>query len=294
MTSVRERQGEYVRGVIEIVLEHGNEMQASDVLRALAERLELTDYEAGDYPSRPGTRRFEKLVRFATIPAVKAGWLVKTKGIWSVTDAGQEALQKLTDPHAFQTEAVQLYLAWKATQPEPPPDDAAEGDPQGAVVLEEAEEAAWREIEEFLHEQNPYDFQNLVKALLEAMAYHVAWVSPPGPDRGIDVLAFTDPLGASLPRIKVQVKRRHDKIGAPELRSFMAILGEQDVGIVVSLGGFTKEAEVEARGQERRRLTLIDATKLFDLWIGHFDRIAPRDRQLLPLKAVYYLDPDAR
>jgi hypothetical protein len=50
----------------------------------------------------------------------------------------------------------------------------------------------------------------------------------------------------------VQVKRRTDRIGAGELRSFMAVLGSQDVGIFVAAGGFTPDAEAEARSQEPR------------------------------------------
>jgi predicted Mrr-cat superfamily restriction endonuclease len=36
------------------------------------------------------------------------------------------------------------------------------------------------------------------------------YVAPPGPDGGIDLIAHTDPLGTTGPRIKVQVKRRDD------------------------------------------------------------------------------------
>src|SRR3712207_7764782 len=57
----------------------------------------------------------------------------------------------------------------------------------------------------------PYDFQNLVAELLRAMGYHVPHVSPPGPDGGIDIMAYRDPLGTTAPRIKVQVKHRQSK-----------------------------------------------------------------------------------
>ena len=53
-----------------------------------------------------------------------------------------------------------------------------------------------------------YEFQDLVADLLRAMDYHIAWIAPPGKDRGIDIIAYTDPLGASVPRIKVQFKHR--------------------------------------------------------------------------------------
>lgn len=39
-------------------------------------------------------------------------------------------------------------------------------------TLEEAEETAWNEIEEYLKAINPYDLQKLVAALLRAMGYH--------------------------------------------------------------------------------------------------------------------------
>ena len=71
----------------------------------------------------------------------------------------------------------------------------------------------------------------------------------------------------------------------------MAVLGDQDVGIFVSTGGFTSEAESETRTQERRKVTLVDLEKLFDLWVQHYDKVAESDKRLLPLKPVYYLAP---
>jgi hypothetical protein len=111
------------------------------------------------------------------------------------------------------------------------------------------------------------------------------------PAKGIDILAHNDPLGTSAPRIKVQVKRRADKINVDGLRAFMALLGEQDVGIFVSTGGFTSDAQVEARTKETRKLTLIDLEKLVDLWIEHYDKVSESDKRLLPLKPIHYLAP---
>jgi len=136
---------------------------------------------------------------------------------------------------------------------------------------------------------NPYDLQNLVAALLKAMGYHVSWVSPPGPDKGIDILAHTDPLGTTNPRIKVQVKRHENAVAVDGLRSFMALLGDQDVGIFVSTGGFTPAAEQEARTQEKRKITLLDLEKLFDLWVLHYSKLTETDKRLLPLKPVHYI-----
>lgn len=286
----RRRVGELQRGVLKILLDFPDGLPAKEVLTRLESVLPPTDFEKSDYPNRPGVRRFEKIVRFATIAPVKAGWLVKSKGRWSVTDEGRKAYGRFPDPEKFEREGGRLYREWADSQPETA-EEVAEGAPDASGAIEEAEEAAWAEIERYMQDMPPYDFQNLVAGLLRAMGYHVSWVAPPGPDKGIDILAHTDPLGTSAPRIKVQVKRREGKISAGDLRSFMAVLGDQDVGIFVSTGGFTSEAESEARTQERRKITLIDLERLFDLWVQHFDKLAEADKHLLPLRPVYYLAP---
>lgn len=159
------------------------------------------------------------------------------------------------------------------------------------MTLEEAEEQAWAEILGYLEGIDPYKFQYLVGYLLEAMGYYVTWIAPPGPDKGIDLVAHRDPLGTSSPRIKVQVKRKQGKISVEGLRSFMATLGSSDVGIFISTGGFTKDAEIEARTQESRLVTLIDARDFTDFWVEHLDKIPESGRRLFPLTPVHFLSP---
>jgi restriction system protein len=286
----RRRVGELERGVFKILLDFPDGLPAKEVLKRLETIVPPTDFEKSEYPKRPGVRRFEKITRFATIGPVKAGWLIKSKGTWSLTDEGRKAFERFQDPEEFEKEARRLYRKWAESQPETV-EEVAEGAPDVAGAIEEAEEAAWAEIEEYMQNMPPYDFQNLVAGLLRAMGYHVSWIAPPGPDKGIDILAHTDPLGTSVPRIKVQVKRREQKVDAEGLRSFMALLSEQDVGLFVSTGGFTSAAESEARTQDWRKITLLDLKKLFDLWVQHYDKLAESDKRLLPLRPVYYLAP---
>ncbi len=281
-----------MRGVFKLLLAHPEGLPAKSVLEKLAELVPPTEFEKTTYPRRPDVRRYEKIVRFSTIGPVKAGWLVKNKGLWTLTDAGRKAYEQFVDPEQFMKEAGRLYREWAAEQPPEPGGTVAEGSPDAATTLEEAEEAAWTQIEEHLEQMNPYDFQELVAGLLRAMGYHVAWVSPPGPDKGIDVIAHTDPLGIHGPRIKVQVKRRSDKTTIDGVRSLLALLGEGDVGLFISTGGFTRDAEDEARRQEKRRIMLVDLKRLFDLWVEHYERIPEVQRRLLPIRPVYFLIPE--
>jgi restriction system protein len=232
------------------------------------------------------------------VNAVKAGWMTKVRGTWTATELGLAAAATFDDPLEFMKEAEAQYAAWAKGQPKKSKPDsgqpevvesADEAEEVGSITVEEAEETAFAEVADHLGTMSPYDLQNLVAGLLRGMDYHVSWVSPPGKDRGLDILAFRDPLGTEDPRIKVQVKREQSKTDVKGLRAFMSLLNPGDVGVFVTLGGFTSDAESEARNSETRRVTLIDQSDLFELWIKHYDTIPADDRLLLPLKPVHYL-----
>ncbi|WP_129137214.1 restriction endonuclease [Luteimonas sp. YGD11-2] len=289
----KRRTGELVRELFKILLAQPEGMRAVDALAALASCITMTEHEAGEYET--GGRRFEKIVRFGTVAPVKAGWMIKDKGVWTVTSEGEAALQAFPDPEQFTHAARALYKKWKSAQPEPAGDEESDEltESSATITLEEAEEMAWAEIEAYLAATPPYDFQELVAALLKAMGYHVSWIAPPGKDGGVDIIAYNDPLGTRPPRIKVQVKRNANspRIDVMGLRSFMAVLADGDVGLFVALSGFTKDADYEAR-QSHRRVSLIDARRLLELWTTHYAQLDDGARARLPLKPVWFLVGD--
>ncbi len=105
------RRGELVQGVFAVLTDKADGLPAAQVLKAV-ERLvpptefEREKFERETYPRNPSVRRYEKTIRFATITSVKAGWLVKSGGSWSLTDEGRRAYQSFSDPEAFEREAV--------------------------------------------------------------------------------------------------------------------------------------------------------------------------------------------
>jgi restriction system protein len=291
------RVGELMRGVFRILAAEPQGLPAREVLARLAKLVPPTDFEASTYPKNPTVRRYEKIVRFSSVTFVKAGWLVKDKGQWTIPEEGHLAFERVKDPEQFTREARRLYREWRSKNPVQPEAEVEEAEEtvgenssEAGATLEEAEDAAWEEIDRHLRRLDPFAFQELVAGLLEGMGYHLAWVAPPGPDRGLDILAHTDPLGVKGPRIKVQVKRREDHVDAASLRGFLSLLEDGDVGVYVAKGGFTRDAELEAR-QSRRRIMLFDAKRLFDLWVEHYDAVPEERRRHLPLKAVHYLLP---
>ena len=227
----------------------------------------------------------------ADVTRKRTGELIREEGVYE-SSGGRRLLKH---KEAFYREAIRLYRQWKATQGkadivESSGSDSA-GEKSASPTFEEVEEQAWIEIEKYLKDMNPFELQHLVADLLKAMAYHVSWLSPPGNDGGVDIIAHSDPLGIRPPRIKVQVKRQQSKINTDGLKSFLANINEDDVGLYVSIGGFTRDAEDYARSQERRKITLIDTERLVDLWVEFSGKLEVSARKRLPLTPIYFLAP---
>src|SRR5437868_2705860 len=101
----RARLGMLLKKLFDILMAVPDGLPAGVALEKLASSVTLTEFESGFYESS-GTRRFEKIVRFATVDCVKAGWLLKEKGIWSITEIGRVAHSKYANSEDFYREAV--------------------------------------------------------------------------------------------------------------------------------------------------------------------------------------------
>ena len=289
---------EFQWNVLNILKAEPQGLYWKDLFARLDAVLPPTEFELGHYASN-GAQRRAYIVRFATIGTFKAGWLVKNQGSWAITDEGLKALSLYTSPQELQRQSRKMYKEWKANRIDGNSSDELSDSEQEqeqeqeitmVASIEEAEDNAMSIVSEYMGNMDPYLFQDLIAALLEGMGYHVGWVSPPGKDGGLDIVAFQDPLGATGRRIKVQVKRRADKAGAESIRSFLGVLGEDDIGLYVCTGGFSPDAERTAREQEKKRLRLLDGRALFNLWVDNYEKLPQDKRALMPLKPIYYLN----
>lgn len=288
----KKRVGELQRGVFKILLEAPEGLPAHQVIEKMKTVVPPTAFERSEYPKHPGIIRFDKMIRFATVSCVKAGWMIKQKGSWHLTEEGKKAYNTFTSPEAFREESTKLYYAWhreqKPEQDEIPIEEEI-SKTEAKINVESAEEHAWTDIEQRIRTMNPYDIQNLlVPGLLRGMGFYINWAAPAGADGGVDIIAYPDPLGTKDPTIKVSVRRRMEKADVSDLREFISRLHEGDVGIFLSVSGFTKDAERETR-QDYRRVRLLDLEKFFDLWVEHYAKIPEESRKLLPVRPVWFL-----
>lgn len=130
------------------------------------------------------------------------------------------------------------------------------------------------------------DMESLVAGLLRAMGYRTALTSKGG-DQGRDVIASSDGLGLTSPRIIVEVKHRGNPMGAPAVRSFIGGLHDSDKGLYVSTGGFTKEALYEAE-RSRVPVTLLNLDQFARVFVDNYETTDLETSALLPLTRIYW------
>lgn len=153
-------------------------------------------------------------------------------------------------------------------------------------IKEDIESRALEFIKDKVSKLDWEDMQELVAGILRGMGYKTL-VSPKGADRGRDIMASPDGLGLENPKIMVEVKHRSGSMGGPEIRSFLGGLRNNDRGVYVSTGGFTKDAKYEAE-RSNIPITLIDLDMLLLLIVQHYDNFDTDTRALIPLKKIYW------
>lgn len=268
----------------------GGSMPAKELYPFVNENVELTDWE-NEPAGKMQYIRWTNSFQFYSIDYQKAGFIVKKSGNWYLTPEGEAALKKT--PEEVMKIANDAYHAWKKARDiednpdEEPTDNTAESD--NSMKLEQLESDAREGIKAFIASKDPYEFQDMVAALLRAMEYHTPFIAPKGKDGGIDIIAYLDPLGAKTPRIKVQVKHKPETaIGASEVRALSGVLKAGDIALFVTSGTYSADARNAASGNDKF-IRLIDGNDFIEMWQEYYDKMSDDDKNMLPLKRISFL-----
>ena len=291
-----QRTGELVKAALQVIAESPEgRLPVREVLNQVEKRVVLTDREKT--LNKSGVLRWQTNLRFYSVDAVAAGWLIKKDRIWYITEEGRESLA--LDPLTFIRTANAKYNESRET-----PSQDTVGTKQGAgseqnedeaaaaqqALLEQSAEAAYGEIEDYINKMAPYVFQSFVAALMRGMGYYTPFIAPPGKDGGVDIIAYRDPLGSTPPRIKVQVKHREQKVTVSEVRELVGLLSKEgDSGLIVSSSGLTPDAAKEVR-HSNHHIEAISMDDIISLWEQHYEDLKEEDKQYLRLKSVSFLD----
>lgn len=276
-----------------ILSKNGGSMPIRILMQEIEKTVELSEWEK-EVLENTGNIRWQSNMHFTSVDYVRAGFLIKKKGTWIITPEGEEKLklgaEKLRD------EAWRLYREWyrgskngKADKPVIVPDEEDDPVKETMIELETLEERAINGIREYLKSKNPYEFQDIVAALLKAMGYYIQSVAPRGKDGGIDIVAYVDPLGAKTPRVKVQVKHKPETaIPASDVRALLGILKAGDIALFVTSGTYSNDAKQAASGSNNF-IRLIDGDEFIGMWQDYYDKMSDEDKNMLPLKRISFL-----
>ena len=288
----RELAAKVIFAALQFLKERGGEAPGREVVAAVEKRVDLDDWARATY-EKTGYVRWQSILHFFSIDCVKAGYLLKKKGVWYLTPEGEKAL-KLGAVELLRA-ATDAYRKWKdENQPSGEVEDQdipKEGQQGQEATIQQIEQSAIEGLRQRIATLNPYEFQDLVAALLRGMGYYTPFVAPQGKDGGVDVIAYRDPLGTVSPRIKVQIKHRDSTASVQEVRQLMGLLQKDgDVGMFVSSGGFSPDAKTTARGSPVH-VELVDLDRFIALWQEFYPKLNDEDKALLPLVPIYFYAP---
>jgi len=129
----------------------------------------------------------------------------------------------------------------------------------------------------------------LVAAVLRAQGYKT-FVSPPGADDGVDVLAGLGPHGFDGPKLAVQVKSGSIIVGTDTFRLFQTAMNEHeaDYGLFVSWGGFANPV-LKKTPKQFFKIRMWSDDDLIDAILENYDGLPASIQARLPLKRTWML-----
>ena len=154
---------------------------------------------------------------------------------------------------------------------EGPPSVIEATESQALYQLAEQQRQTTREkLAEQLSKIDPFQFEHLIRRLLEEMSYQDVEVTSPTNDKGVDVVANIE-LGITAVREVIQVKRHAANIQRPVLDALRGSLHRFGAvrGTIITTGDFSKGTKDAAFESGAAPITLINGQKLIELLVEY-------------------------
>ena len=99
-----------IYAAFKVLKAHGGELLGKEVVKEVEKHIELDEWAKSRY-KKSGYIRWQSMLQFFTIDCMKAGFLIKKKGVWYLTPEGENALN-LGEVELLNT-ATKAYKQWK-------------------------------------------------------------------------------------------------------------------------------------------------------------------------------------
>lgn len=269
-----------------LIVEAGGSIRLQELLQKLPSKLDFDDW-ATQYMESNGLTRWQMFLQFYSVNWVKAGFLLKERGVWRLTEQGVAARQHGAEK-SFYT-AQQAFKNWKKQQlkeagastqgihNKPLETEDTETELPASIrmdsAIRDAHENLAADLISSIKSCSPLFFEKLVIDLLQTMGYGgsrsaAGRVVGKSGDEGIDGIIDEDRLG--LDAIYLQAKRWEGVVGRPEIMKFVGALAGQRAtkGVFITTSAYTREA-VEYAKSSQYKIVLIDGARLAELMIEH-------------------------
>ena len=135
--------------------------------------------------------------------------------------------------------------------------------------------------------------RKIVAPILEAKGF-TTYVSPTGPDKGVDILASQGSLGFDHPRICVQVKSGSDPVDRPTHDQLIGAMSNHkaDYGLLVSWGGF-RNSIINDIASHFFKVRLWTHMEIVQEFLRHYEKMLDDVKEAIPLKQIWIIDKRA-
>ena len=178
------------------------------------------------------------------------------RGVWSLTELGLRT--ESTNPEEV--------VSFVRSRPRSTETEGLVDDPQETIGDSSTETASWRDsLISALLNMSPQAFERLCQRLLRESGFIEVKVTGRSGDGGIDGHGIIRLAGLIGFPVLFQCKRYSGKVGTNVVRDFRgAMVGRADKGLILTTGGFTREADAEATREGAPPIDLIDGELLMD------------------------------
>lgn len=156
---------------------------------------------------------------------------------------------------------------------------------EGEVDLEQLARDAIAKV--IIQKFKGHGMARLVEAVLKAQGF-TTYLSPEGPDKGIDILAAGGAFGFDHPRICVQVKSGDTPADRPEFTQLIGAMQSvgADQGLFVSWSGF-KPTVLKEVPVQFFKVRVWNQEELIEQLLDNYDKLDQDIRAELPLKRIW-------
>lgn len=157
--------------------------------------------------------------------------------------------------------------------------------------LQDIEDAALGTITDLIIQKTKgHGLARIVNAILEAKGF-TTYVSPAGPDKGVDILASSGTFGFGSPKICVQVKSTDAPVDRPVLDQLGGVMKNfnADYGLLVSWNGF-KSSVISEIPKQFFNIRLWTHKEIVEEFLKYYDQMDSEIKDWISLKKIWVVN----